>query len=423
LLLAIAVSLASSSALAQSCDGFTDVPASSPFCPDVTWLKSYGITEGCSAGLFCPDEDVTRLQMAAFMHRLGKNPAFVNGGNAFGSIASLGTTDNNSLALVVNGAQAMLVQPVVDGVNGFNPNIINGSNANSVMGIEIAGATIAGGGGCYPGTGGDCSIATSNTVTGSFGTVGGGIGNTASTTGTVPGGQFNTANGYASFAAGFNANANDDYSFVWGDGTQAANSTGTGTFSVLATGGIGLYPGSGEVAIVSGAWSCTVSNGSTSWACSSDRNLKENFEALDLLDVLQRVVEMPVTAWTFIGHPDLRHIGPVAQDFHATFGLGNPNDDTHIDMGDSQGVALAAIKGLNAKVDEQNSRLRLRLESALQEKSRQLEEQAATIREQQREIAELKAQMQTTQNLAGDVVALQAALSALQRDRETVAVK
>ncbi len=163
----------------------------------------------------------------------------------------------------------------------------------------------------------------------------------------------------------------------------------------------------------------TVSNGSANWVCLSDRNQKENFHTLDLRDVLRRVVEMPVTSWTFIGHPDRRHIGPVAQDFHSSFGLGDPKDDTHIDIGDSQGVALAAIQGLNAKVDEQVTRL----ESAVQEKSHQLEEQAATIQDQQRKIAELSERVQKAETLAADVVALKAALVELQRGRETIAAR
>ena len=80
LLLGVALSLIPISAAAQNCDGFTDVLASSPFCPDVTWITSYGITKGCGASQFCPNENVTRLQMAAFMHRLGENPTLVNGG-------------------------------------------------------------------------------------------------------------------------------------------------------------------------------------------------------------------------------------------------------------------------------------------------------------------------------------------------------
>jgi hypothetical protein len=434
LLLGVTLPLVCTSAVAQDCDNFTDVPASSSFCPDVTWIAQHNITKGCGGSQFCPNESVTRLQMAAFMHRLGENPAFVNGGNAFGAQALLGTSDYNSLNVIVNGQRAMTVQPAGDAQLGFNPNVVNGMFFNSVA-PSIAGATIAGGGGCNPGTGGSCTQAFGNHVGAEFGTVGGGSANTTSgygatvgggqnntasgDTSTVPGGNGNTAGGVNSFAAGSNANATDDSSFVWGDGSQAANSTGTASFSVLATGGIGLYPGGATVGVYDGGWSCTVSNGSANWVCSSDRNLKENFQTLDVRDVLQRVVAMPVTSWTFIGHSDRRHIGPVAQDFHASFGLGDAKDDTHIDIGDSQGVALAAIQGLNAKLDEQTARL----ESAVQGKSRQLEEQAATIRDQQRQIVELREQVQYTRNLAADIEALKSALAELQRGPETIAAK
>src|SRR5215469_13403768 len=99
LLLGFALSLITTSAVAQNCDGFVDVLASNPFCPDVTWLKTYGLTKGCDATHFCPNDNVSRLEMAAFMHRLGKDPALVNGGNAFGAQAVLGTTDNNPLTV------------------------------------------------------------------------------------------------------------------------------------------------------------------------------------------------------------------------------------------------------------------------------------------------------------------------------------
>jgi hypothetical protein len=51
---------------------FTDVSDSSIFVDDINWMKTAGITNGCnSAGTeYCPEENVTRQQMAAFMHRL-----------------------------------------------------------------------------------------------------------------------------------------------------------------------------------------------------------------------------------------------------------------------------------------------------------------------------------------------------------------
>jgi hypothetical protein len=67
LLLGLALSLLTTSAVAQNCDGFTDVLASSPFCPDVTWLKTYGITKGCTATTYCP---AARLQLPI----IGRDP-------------------------------------------------------------------------------------------------------------------------------------------------------------------------------------------------------------------------------------------------------------------------------------------------------------------------------------------------------------
>jgi len=58
-------------AMAAPCAGFTDVDDTSAFCPNVAWLKNRSITLGCRTGFYCPNESVTRLQMAAFMNRLG----------------------------------------------------------------------------------------------------------------------------------------------------------------------------------------------------------------------------------------------------------------------------------------------------------------------------------------------------------------
>jgi hypothetical protein len=71
---------------------------------------------------------------------------------------------------------------------------------------------------------------------------------------------------------------------------------------------------------------------------------------------LAKVAAMPVTEWQFKTEPGERHLGPMAQDFHAAFGLGT--DDKHIGVVDEGGVALAAIKGLNEKVNEKESEIR-----------------------------------------------------------------
>jgi hypothetical protein len=51
---------------------FDDVPESNTFIEDITWLAEQGITRGCNPPgntLFCPQDPVTRGQMAAFLVR------------------------------------------------------------------------------------------------------------------------------------------------------------------------------------------------------------------------------------------------------------------------------------------------------------------------------------------------------------------
>ena len=58
-------------AIAAPCAGFTDVDATSAFCPNVEWLKNRQVTLGCGATSYCPGDAVTRLAMAAFLNRVG----------------------------------------------------------------------------------------------------------------------------------------------------------------------------------------------------------------------------------------------------------------------------------------------------------------------------------------------------------------
>jgi hypothetical protein len=59
--------------------GFADVAQSDIFCTNVQWLANRSITTGCDRELYCPDDPVTRAQMALFMNRLARAmlPAFV----------------------------------------------------------------------------------------------------------------------------------------------------------------------------------------------------------------------------------------------------------------------------------------------------------------------------------------------------------
>ena len=74
--IALAISAIAGEARAAPCAGFVDVddaiPSTSAFCQDVVWIRNRGVTLGCTPTQYCPFEFVSRLQMAAFMRRLGE---------------------------------------------------------------------------------------------------------------------------------------------------------------------------------------------------------------------------------------------------------------------------------------------------------------------------------------------------------------
>jgi hypothetical protein len=90
----------------------------------------------------------------------------------------------------------------------------------------------------------------------------------------------------------------------------------------------------------------------TSFNTSSDRNMKENFAPVNNQEILERVASLPISQWNFKADEQTRHIGPMAQDFFAAFNVGT--DDKHIATVDEDGVALAAIQGLNQKLNEKD---------------------------------------------------------------------
>jgi len=87
------------------------------------------------------------------------------------------------------------------------------------------------------------------------------------------------------------------------------------------------------------------------WTNASDRALKDTFTLIDASQVLRQVAALPIQRWHYRSEPsDVTHIGPVAQDSHASFAVG-PDDRSNSSI-DSAGVALAAIQGLNVKLEQ-----------------------------------------------------------------------
>jgi hypothetical protein len=97
----------------------------------------------------------------------------------------------------------------------------------------------------------------------------------------------------------------------------------------------------------------------------SSRTAKENFQAIDGKMVLAKLEALPISTWNYRGDtPQDIHLGPVAEDFHAAFGLGA--SDHFVAPTDVAGVALASIKALQEEVRERDARVQA-LEARLAE--------------------------------------------------------
>ncbi|MBI5879855.1 MAG: tail fiber domain-containing protein [Chloroflexi bacterium] len=262
--------------------------------------------------------------------------------------------------------------------------VIGGGTANSVLGNY---ATASGGAnntasGLYATVGGGIT----NTASGAFATVGGGQKNTASGWYATAGGGYNSAasgafstvgGGYSSAASGlfstvgggYNSAAQGDYSyaagynavsqqpgcFTWADSQPYGFSCGlANAFSARTTGGVYF------VTAVDGGGATTagvqVPAGGNSWSALSDRNAKMNLTTVDGRAILAQVAAMPVTTWSYkTQDASIRHMGPMAQDVYAAFGLGE--DERHINTIDADGIALAAIQALAQITDAQAARI------------------------------------------------------------------
>jgi hypothetical protein len=295
-------------------------------------------------------------------------------------------------------------------VNSFN-SMIGGGYTNH---IESDTCTISGGAynfiatnsfESFIGGGEENYVDSTDSASGSaqFATVGGGKANSVyANFGTVPGGYDNSAGGVGSFAAGNQAKALHQGAFVWADSQDAGfASSGNDQFCIRAQGGVQLDPttslvcgtqtrqmlnlysstygigvqnddmyfrtddefwwykggshsdefgnaGGGTMLMRLGATGNLIIAGTLTQ--NSDRNVKGGFQPVDSRLVLEKIAAMPFTRWHYTNNVATPHVGPMAQDFYAAFGLGE--DDKHITTVDEGGIALAAIQGLNQKMED-----------------------------------------------------------------------
>jgi hypothetical protein len=246
-------------------------------------------------------------------------------------------------------------------IGGGVSNVIGGDFDS--LGFDEGGCVIGGGElntvhhGYQAGHGSVIAGGVRNSAVGDYCTIGGGEqNNTIGRWSTIPGGLENEASAESSFAAGHRASANHRGTFVWADSSAPRfSSTVDDGFFVRCVGGAKFVTGiDGNGDQTAGV---RLGANESSWESLSDRNAKINFAAVNTRELLERLVEVPVQTWAWKTQANpVRHIGPMAQDFYAAFGVGS--DDTHINTVDADGVALAAIQGLNEKLEEEVRALR-----------------------------------------------------------------
>lgn len=248
----------------------------------------------------------------------------------------------------VNGGRSNTASGMFPTVGGGAYNTVTGHDATVSGGIgNIASAnhaTVGGG--------------SANRAAGIYGMVGGGYGNVGGGSySVVPGGILNEASGDYSFASGSHAKVRATHSgaFLYADSSDLDfYSAAADEFAVRATGGVRLVTaiddGGDAVAGVE------LPPGSGSWTSLSDQEMKANVSSVDENQILLSLAGLPISTWSYVGQDSsVRHIGPMSQDFHAAFGVGD--DDRHISVVDGDGVALAAIQGLYQLVLEQGAQI------------------------------------------------------------------
>jgi hypothetical protein len=197
-----------------------------------------------------------------------------------------------------------------------------------------------------------------NSMVGEYAFIGGGHANQALGDYTaVPGGQDNLVESDYSLALGSYIHILPEHTgaILVADSTQLLfTSEAANELAVRATGGVRLITAVDDDGLeISGA---ILPAGSGAWAQLSDRNAKADITSVDPQAILENLMQIPIQTWRYSSQSDsVRHIGPMAQDFHAVFGFGE--DNRYINTIDADGVALASIQALATQVQDQAEQL------------------------------------------------------------------
>jgi len=190
-------------------------------------------------------------------------------------------------------------------------------------------------------------------------------------------------------------------SFAFADGSAARHPAAAlpdreNHFRVLATGGARFVTGRTRGGRATGAF---LPANASSWYYLSDRAAKVDIRKVNATGVLEQLLALPLRYWRYDAGAapgaSATHLGPMAQDFAAAFGLGG--DATRIGTSDADGVVLAAVHGLDERtraLAEEAAALAeavRRVEADEAKQTAELAAQERTLAAQQRRIAALLA--------------------------------
>jgi len=109
----------------------------------------------------------------------------------------------------------------------------------------------------------------------------------------------------------------------------------------------------------------------------SSRTKKTDFKKIKEIEILDKLSALDISEWRYKADEEKsKHIGPMAEDFQAIFGLG---DGKHLNLADATGITLAAIQGLR---NENRARLA------------ELEAENKALRDKISEIDQIRAELQ-----------------------------
>src|SRR5262245_2564143 len=154
----------------------------------------------------------------------------------------------------------------------------------------------------------------------------GGSGTGASTSGTGAGGS---SNGGSSHGGSSNGGSSNGGSSNGGSSNGGHSNGGNGEGGVAGDGGTGCAEPNGQPC-ASGLECCSGVPYPPEGICHpdcplvSDRAQKYGFQSIDPEQTLERLSALPITEWSYKRDgAEIRHIGPMAQDFRSAFGLGD----------------------------------------------------------------------------------------------------